>query len=125
MLQFDPKTYHDWKNRDIKNISIELIASGCEGTSIKIHENIILDWYISVDHIDTTHTSLYVSRENEKVLWDAYITHTGAKWILKSESILTRCGCGKSFWLKTGDSKIDKIRLLKSKLASKKWTHHG
>ena len=54
----------------------------------------------------------------------AYITHTGKKWIMKSDSVLTRCGCGRSFGIATGDSKIDKIRLLKSKLAKSKGVSH-
>lgn len=122
MLKFDPQTILDWKDRNIKNISIEFIASGCEGTSIKIHENTILDNYSKQDiGIDCI---IYVDATYQQTLETAYITHTGGKWIMKSESVLTRCGCGKSFGIKTWDSKIDKIRLLKSKLASSKWIHH-
>jgi hypothetical protein len=43
---------------------------------------------------------------------------------MKSDDVLTRCGCGKSFGIKTGDSKIDKIKLLKAKLSKNKKAHH-
>ncbi len=118
MLKFDPQTTTDWQTRNIENISIEFISSGCEGTSIKIHENMILDSYLSLD--TGIKTTIYIDTNHKETLENAYITHTGGKWIMKSESVLTRCGCGKSFGIKTGDSKIDKIRLLKSKLASSK-----
>ena len=48
MLKFDPITLADWKNRNIKTISIEFIASGCEGTSIAIHESTILTSYVLI-----------------------------------------------------------------------------
>lgn len=123
MLKFDPQTYLTWKQAGIHHISIEFIASGCEWTSIKIHENTKLNEYIE---ITWTHQDIqiFAHPSNSKILDNAYITHTWNKWIMKSEEVLTRCGCGKSFWIKTGDPKIDKLRLLKSKLAKNKSTHH-
>lgn len=48
------------------------------------------------------------------------ITLVGEKWILgKNESILTRCGCGKSFSFKSGNEAKDKIAILKAKLRKK------
>ena len=41
--------------------------------------------------------SIYTKEQDRKILENAYITFTGEKWILKSDEILTRCGCGKSF----------------------------
>lgn len=118
MLKFDPLTIQDWKTRNIEDVSIEFIASGCEGTSIKIHESVILDGYAPLDI--GSGMAIFIETKYQETLESAYITHTGVKWIMKSESVLTRCGCGKSFGIKTGDNKIDKIRLLKSKLASQK-----
>lgn len=46
MLKFDPITLTDWKNRTVRSLSIEFVASGCEGTSIAMHENTILPSYI-------------------------------------------------------------------------------
>ena len=48
MLKFDPITLTDWKTRNIRSISLEFIASGCEGTSIAIHESTILPSYIPI-----------------------------------------------------------------------------
>ncbi len=123
MLKFDPITISDWQSRNIRSISLEFIASGCEGTSIQVHENIILPSYIPIPNgsIDIV---VYIAEWGESTLTDAYITHTGKKWIMKSDSVITRCGCGKSFGIATGDSKVDKIRLLKSKLAKSKWVSH-
>ena len=121
MLKFDPQTLQSWKEKNIEFISIEFIPSGCEWTSIKIHENIILEEYQKIESLSI---DIYASSLYHETLSTAYITHTGNKWIMKSESVLTRCGCGKSFGIKTWDPKIDKIRLLKSKLAKSKWIHH-
>ncbi|MBX9808939.1 hypothetical protein K2X92_00935 [Candidatus Gracilibacteria bacterium] len=123
MLKFDPQTYTTWKEKGVGNISIEFISSGCEGTSIKISENTITDGFSLLNNGETHHIAIYTKEQDQKILENAYITHTGGKWILKSEEILTRCGCGKSFGIKTGDPKIDKIRLLKSKLSKSK-SHH-
>jgi Fe-S cluster assembly iron-binding protein IscA len=117
MLKFDPITLADWKSRNIHTISIEFVASGCEGTSIVIHEDTVLPGYTPMEHVDI---SVYTPSTQVSVLQDAYITKTGKKWIMKSESVLTRCGCGRSFGIATGDSRTDKIRLLKSKLSKSK-----
>lgn len=123
MLKFDPQTYLSWKQAGINRISIEFISSGCEWTSIRIHENTTLNEYNEMMGVNQD-IQVFVHPSSSKILENAYITHTGNKWIMKSEEVLTRCGCGKSFWIKTGDPKIDKLRLLKSKLAKKKSTHH-
>lgn len=68
--------------------------------------------------------NIYAEGKFQDILKDTYITFTGSKWIMKSEKILTRCGCGKSFGLKTGNSSLDKIKLLKSKIAKSKKKHH-
>ena len=123
MLKFDPITLADWKTRDIRSISLEFIASGCEGTSIAIHECTILPSYIPIPN-GSLDIVVYIADWGEPTLSGAYITRTGKKWIMKSESVLTRCGCGRSFGIATWDNKIDKIRLLKSKLAKSKWVSH-
>ena len=123
MLKFDPITLTDWQSRNIRSISLEFITSGCEGTSIVIHESTILTSYIPIPN-GSLDVVVYMLPGGESTLTDAYITHTGKKWIMKSESVLTRCGCGKSFGIATGDNKIDKIRLLRSKLAKSKGVSH-
>lgn len=123
VVTFDPKTYLDWEKRNITKISIEFISSGCEGTSIKIHENVILDWYIPY-HIDERGIIIYNDSLSQEILKNAYITRVWSNWILKSESILTKCSCWKSFGIKTGNLKIDNIRILKSKLSKHRWNHH-
>ncbi len=123
MITFDPQTYLDWNEKAITRVSIEFISSGCEGTSIKIHEDIILDWYIPFD-IHNSSVTLYADATYQETIENAYITNIRSNWILKSESIITRCGCWKSFGIKSGDLKIDNIRILKSKLSKNKWNHH-
>ncbi len=124
MLKFDPITLADWQSRNIRSISLEFIPSGCEGTSIAIHENTILPSYVPIAN-SSLDIVVYIALWTESTLSEAYITRTGSKWIMKSEDVLTRCGCGKSFGIATGDSKIDKIRLLKSKLAKSKGVIHN
>ncbi len=122
MIKFDPRTILDWKTRNIESISIEFIPTGCEGTSISIHENIILNNFSKLDN--EYWILMYCDSSKKELLNNVYITHTGVKWIMKSDAILTRCGCGKSFGIATWDSKIDKIRLLKSKLSNNKKIPH-
>lgn len=123
MTLFDPKTYLDWEKRNISRISIEFISSGCEGTSIKIHENTLLNWYIPFDW-ENKKIVIYIDSHFQETLKNAYITRVWSNWILKSESILTRCNCWKSFGIKTGNLKIDSLRILKSKLSKNKWKQH-
>jgi len=61
----------------------------------------------------------YANPERIKILEGAFITGVNGKWILKSNSILTRCGCSKSFSIRSGNPIKDKIQLLKSKLSKK------
>lgn len=100
MLTFDPKTYLDWKNRNIKTISIEFINSGCEGTSIRIIEDRIESGYQEIPNQDPIIIT-YSTTENKITLRDAYITKAKGKWIMRSDAVLTRCGCGKSFGIAT------------------------
>jgi hypothetical protein len=122
MLKFDPQTILDWKARNIELISVEFTQAGCEGTSIWIRENVILNDFSNLDN--EYWILIYCDSNKKEILNNAYITHTGVKWIMKSDDVLTRCGCGKSFGIKTGDSKIDKIKLLKAKLSKNKKAHH-
>ena len=117
MLKFNPQTYTDWKDRNITTVSIELIPLGCEGTSLKIHENTVLENYKLLETIETI--AVYADLKDTITLKDAYITRTGNKWIMKSSAIITRCGCGKSFGVATGNTKKDKILILKSLLSKK------
>ena len=48
------------------------------------------------------------------------ITWTGEKWILTSKNINTRCGCGSSFSIKSGDALQDKISQMKLAMKEKK-----
>jgi len=117
MIQFDKNTLDHWKKNGIRNISLEFISSWCEWTELRVHENTILPEYESVE--DLGNLVFYTQKKNVEQCGNITITSVKGKWIVKSESILSHCGCGKSFSLKTGDTKFDKIRLLKSKLAKK------
>ena len=92
MLTFDPQTYSSWKTEDIKNISIEFVSSGCEGTTIQIHKNTILTDYVFIENKENT-ISIHCSVKYKEILGNSYVTHSESKWIVKSEQILTRCGC--------------------------------
>ncbi len=100
MLTFDPKTYLDWKDRNIKTVSIEFINSGCAGTSIRIIEDKIKSGFGEISNHDSS-VNIYTEVGNKLTLKDAYITHAKGKWIMRSDAVLTRCGCGKSFGIAT------------------------
>ena len=117
MIQFDKNTLDRWEENDIKNISLEFISSGCEWTELRVHENSILPKYEYIEN--SGGFDFYTRKENTEQCKNLIVTSVKGKWIVKSEAILSHCGCGKSFSLKTGDAKFDKIRLLKSKLAKK------
>ncbi|MDD2694061.1 MAG: hypothetical protein PHY14_03950 [Candidatus Gracilibacteria bacterium] len=123
MLHFDKNTLERWNISNIKDITCVLENGGCEGMKLNVREGIAEgDFSIA---IDGSEIRCSIEKDSLPTFEDAYITHTPeGNWILSSKNILTRCGCGKSFQTKSGDPKIDKIKLLKSKLHEKNHTHH-
>ncbi len=117
MIQFDKNTLDRWEENNIYTISLEFISAWCEWTELRVHENIILPEYEFVEN--SGKFVFYTQKQNLEQCKTLTITLVKGKWIVKSEAILSHCGCGKSFSLKTGDAKFDKIRLLKSKLTKK------
>ncbi len=117
MIQFDKNTITHWEENNIHNISLEFISSWCEWTELRVHENQILSWYVSVERSGSF--AFYTQKQNVEHCKTLIVTSVKGKWIVRSEAVLSHCGCGKSFSLKTGNAKFDKIRLLKSKLAKK------
>ncbi len=117
-MRIDKNTLEDWNNRWVTLVTIELINAGCDGTEIRIHEWVYKDTYrgISIENSDIT---AYVSDSNKSIFENAILTKVKGKWLLKSEEVLTHCGCGKSFSLKSGNLRADKIKLLKSKLSKR------
>lgn len=75
MLQFDPPSYLNWKEKNIDTISIEFISSGCEGTSLRIYENNILEGYISIQNKETS-LQVYCTPKYKEVLENSYITNS-------------------------------------------------
>lgn len=93
-MKFDPKTLQSWHHTNIKEVSIELIKSGCAGSSVHIKEG-------HLEHLTASMTIeaivYYFDPSARDILRNAHITAVNGKWILKSDAILNRCGCGKSF----------------------------
>ncbi len=118
MLQFDPNTLQEWQQKKITHISIEFVSAWCDGTEIRIHEERWTDGFISfpIAHTDI----IWYSDTLYKVILDwAYISQVKWKWILKSDAILTRCWCSKSFSLKSDNPLKDKVKFIKSQLTQK------
>jgi Fe-S cluster assembly iron-binding protein IscA len=117
MLRFDPKTLTSWKTRDITHVSCEVIDGGCAGQKLLITEDIseLCDSTLFTDGI-----TVHARRRDISYFEDAYITHVGNQWILSSEAVNTRCGCGKSFSLKSDNPIQDKIARMKLAMKQKK-----
>ncbi len=64
--------------------------------------------------------SVWVNKNEESLFSEAFISWNGKKWILKSEAINTRCGCGSSFSVKSGNTLHDKIERTKLAIKQKK-----
>lgn len=75
MLQFDPQSYINWKDTAIDFLSIEFISSGCEGTSLRIYENNILEGYISIQNKEAS-LQVYCAPKYKEVLENSYITNS-------------------------------------------------
>lgn len=110
MITFDSKSIASWKERQITAISCIITDSGCAGHKIQIKEerDPLLNYSFSIDSL-----RVYLRKEDEKLLEKSRITWTGKKWILTSDKINTRCGCGSSFSLKSGNAIQDKIAKIK------------
>ena len=123
MIRFDKNTENSWKERSIKNISIRITNTGCAGHKIQVEEWINPDIQNSIIQGDM---NLYISVSDLNQLENSLLTWTGKKWILVSEKIHTRCGCGSSFSLKSGNPIQDKITQMKLAMKEKKeWIHNS
>lgn len=118
MIQFDKKTIEQWKNDNVESISIKVFSSGCAWKLINIDINTMQAWYVLIEN--NAHIRVYVDPKNTWLFDSCNISRVWARWIVSSEDILHHCGCGKSFWLKTGDKKHDTLELLKAKLRKKR-----
>lgn len=121
MIRFDPKTLTSWKERNIHDITIIITNTGCAWHKIKIEEwnTKPMDYTLKQDDL---HISLM--QKHLTLLEWSMITWTGEKWILTSKNINTRCGCGSSFSIKSGDALQDKISQMKLAMKEKKeWIH--
>ncbi len=118
MIQFDSASRSDWEKRGIQNMSIIFVDAWCAGTEIRVTEGVIWENMMPIQVQDSA-VVCYTHPDKMSVLEWAFVTKLKWKWILKSDSILTRCGCSKSFSLKSHNVMADKISLLKSKLSKK------
>jgi Fe-S cluster assembly iron-binding protein IscA len=122
MIRFDPRTLTSWHDRGIDAISITITDTGCAGHKVRVEEGSDE----SMDHIvhqDGIKISLMHSTFS--YLDGSMITWTGKKWILTSEKINTRCGCGSSFSLKSWNAIQDKIAQMKLVMKEKKEGVHA
>ncbi len=117
MIRFDPKTLTSWKERNIENISISITDTGCAWHKIKVEEksNPLMNHTIKQDNI-----SISLMEGHLWLLESSMVTWTGKKWILTSEKINTRCGCGSSFSIKSGNAIQDKVTQMKLAMKEKK-----
>ena len=117
MILFQKKQIEYWKQEQINDISCVIIQSGCAGYKLSVTPGIHTqtDMILEQDgiyiHIESRYSKLY---ENARA------TEVQGKWILTSEQIGTRCGCGSSFSISTGNPIQDKISQLKLKMKKKK-----
>lgn len=122
MIKFDPKTIASWKERNITAISCIVTNTGCAGHKIRIQEgrDALIDFSVGQDGM-----TLHISEKDWHTLDGSMITWTGKKWILTSNSVNTRCGCGSSFSLKTGNPLQDKVAQMKLAIKEKKEGIHA
>ncbi len=64
---------------------------------------------------------IWIHPEEGVSLDEARVTRTEKGWIFSHPSVQTRCGCGQSFALSSGDPRQDKIQALRLRL---KKAHH-
>jgi hypothetical protein len=117
-IKFDPITLKKWKKENIVQVFCHLVSGGCAGTKINISPFNILRHLTENECIFATIEGIAIFALNtEKKIFDtAYISFANNKWICVSESVNTRCGCGKSISLKTGNPLQDKAMKLRSLL---------
>ena len=116
-MKFDKATLEIWKKEGVKNVSCTFVEKGCAGTKIQVSTEILP----STEHTFTQDDILiYVRPEEASFFMRSTLTHVGSKWIVKSEDINTRCGCGSSFSLKSLNPIQDKIARMKLAIKQKK-----
>ena len=115
-IHFDSQILKKWKENNVKNISIAIIARWCAGNKIQITE-----WTIDGNAVHIYESlSIHYEKKYESVLNGSRLTWTGKKWILTSLSIHARCGCGSSFSLKSGNPLQDKLTQIKLAMKQKR-----
>ncbi len=119
MIQFQKQNILDWQQRAVKNIIIEFVSRGCEWTEASVREVESFPEGYTTHLIDGSNIRYgFETRYKEQLEW-AVFTAVKGKWIIKSNHILTRCGCWKSFSFKSWNLSQDKIKLLRKKLRNK------
>ncbi len=123
MLQLDKKTVSDFEKSWVKKIKVFFIEAGCSGTKVdmqtefKIHDEL--------ESLKCKYNfEIYTPKTDKKYLENAKITrvikadHTGKekiRYILTSDDIQDRCGCGSSFAFEKTVPKLDieKLKFLR------------
>jgi hypothetical protein len=116
MVQFDKNTLRDWKNRGILDITLSLVDGGCAGSRVSVIEG--STEVSSQEKIEDI--NIHYADSEKSLFKSAIISQVRNKWILKSQDINTRCGCGSSFSLKTDNPIQDKIARMKLAMKQKK-----
>lgn len=100
MPKFDPASLNDWKNRGITNVTVELFSSGCAGTKVRVLEGMpseVTGWIA----IQSASITMHMRESEYPKFENARLTRVNGKWILASEQVKSRCGCGSSFSFET------------------------
>lgn len=110
-FRLDKNTIREFEESGIQEIQCSFIQSGCAGTKIRvtpISEESEKIWMIA--HVIHENLICYFKPSEVQQFDGAIITKAQGKWIFTSSKINTRCSCGSSFSLKTGDKMKDAIR---------------
>ncbi len=121
MIHFDKKTLSNWKEMDIKTISVYFYESGCAWTKIQVEigKSPLCDREIFQEWL-----TFYVKNNEFHLIDEWKITHVWNKWIFQNSTINTRCWCWSSFSLKSESPLQDKIARMKLAMKEKKdWIH--
>jgi Fe-S cluster assembly iron-binding protein IscA len=91
----DKNSIQSFLEKDIHNIFISFIQSGCAGTKISVETEFDSVGLVSSPIVDGL--IAFYRQEEQEVLESGHITFVKGKWLFSSEKVQDRCGCGSSF----------------------------
>lgn len=107
------------------NLYVSILKKWCNGNQIEVTEKMPdeNEEFIKIDS-NFPWKHIFIEKQYFSNIDNSVISFAEWKWIFtQKDSVLTRCGCGKSFSFKSGNEAQDKIAILKDKLRKKKPAH--